>query len=81
MNKPITIFCCNPWESYMAELEARCDAAEVEYDHERDLDDVATLQSREPLFFEERAETDPHWPPPELDQFEECEPDAALEVA
>ena len=76
----IQIFVCDPWESYMRDLELRHDREWEDHQHELALEDVDTLQGRELEFFEMREAVDPYWPPPELDQFEECEPDLALEA-
>lgn len=80
----IQIFVCR------GDLEANwiadlCAQQEEEYrewqervEREYALDDQMTLHSREPEMCSARADTDPDWPPLELDPFEEAERDQAL---
>ena len=56
-------------------MAALCEAEWEEREHEMNVEDAETLDLREPVFFEMREETDPHWPPPELDWLEVCEPE------
>lgn len=78
MTDRITIFVCNPWDSYMDQLQAQSDEEWAEHELEMNFEDAQTLRARAPAMFEERAVTDPFWPPPELNDLEECEPDPAL---
>lgn len=74
--KRITIWICDTSEEAfhrrMAEqYEAECRA----HDLEQCIGEDMTLHDREPLFFEMREETDPYWPPRELDIDEVVEPE------
>ncbi|MGW8286349.1 MAG: hypothetical protein ACWGPR_11595, partial [Candidatus Deferrimicrobiaceae bacterium] len=51
---------------------AICEAQEAEHELEMSAEANATLFDREPDFWSERAATDPYWPPPEVDPFENC---------
>lgn len=49
-----------------AEQEAEYEAHCLWVDQQMALDDQMTLRHREPEFWAHREDTDPHWPPPEL---------------
>jgi len=49
MNGRLTIFCCDPWESYMGQLEAETEQAQWEYELELDLRIAARRRNRRPL--------------------------------
>ncbi len=84
MKEPIQIFVCKGdleanWIAELcAEQEAEYAAWQAETDLAYALDDQMTLHSRESEMCGARASTDAHWPPRELEPFEECAPDLAL---
>jgi hypothetical protein len=72
MTQPtVTVFWCDPERALHAQLVEDCEKAERQWELEQDLEDLRTLHEREPELFAQRAATDPFWPPPELDPYEE----------
>ena len=48
------------------------DEQEAEHEYEMAVEANETLFEREPDFWSYRAATDPHWPPPAVDPFEDA---------
>lgn len=65
---------------WFAFLAAQCERDWEEHEHEQWIEDAETLQEREPEIFQARDGVDPYWPPPELDRFEEIEPECSTEL-
>jgi len=63
------------WDMLAKQQEAEYEVMLAEWERERAVEDNETLRGREPGFWEERAETDPYWPPPEVDAYEVQEPE------
>lgn len=80
----ITIFVCRgdleaQWiEGLCAQQEAEYRQWQEDTDRAYALDDQMTLHQREPEMCSAREAVDPHWPPSEIDPFEEAERDPAL---
>ena len=70
--------CYDIEENWHRQLAYESERGWAEHEHESNIDDADSLYDRETLFFEVRGETDPYWPPRELERFEECDPDPAL---
>ena len=75
MSERVTIHMCDPWEGWLQSMAQLAEEEAEEHEHEMCIEDADSLYLREPVFFEMRAEVDPYWPPRELDQFEEVEPE------
>lgn len=49
MSKRLVVFCCDPWESYMRQLEEETERAQREYEHELDLEIDRRRRNRRPI--------------------------------
>lgn len=67
---------CYPWEvGYIRSIIERSEREQEEQDREEGIAQDRTLRTREPELWSARADTDPHWPPPEVDDIEVQEPE------
>jgi len=72
---PVVIWECSAmeeaWHRHMAAASEPTEQEWAEYEVELTRAEDATLFDREPDFWSYRAATDPYWPPPEVDPFEQ----------
>ena len=70
------MFICNPCEEqHYLELAREYEALEVEQQRVWDMQEDLALHEVYYAFWDERAATDPHWPPPECVWWEQVEPE------
>ena len=67
---------CYPWEvGYVRSMIALAEQEQAEQEREECIAADRALRLNEPELWSARADTDPDWPPPELDDIEIQEPE------